>query len=48
MNLVRIPLATATASAFASASVSHFHVCTISSEPVIGFLPNFQGYKTGI
>ena len=24
--------------------MSHFLVCTISCEPVFGFLPNFQGY----
>ena len=26
------------------ASASHFLVCTISCEPVVGFLPNFHGY----
>ena len=28
-------------------SVCHFLVCTISSEPVVGFLPNFHGYIIG-
>ena len=37
--LVRMPLALT--------SASHFRVCTISCELVIGFLPNFHGYIIG-
>ena len=29
------------------ASAWHFLVCTISCEPVVGFLPNFYGYIIG-
>ena len=47
--LVRIPLATASALAlaFALAKVSHFLVCTISCEQVVGFLPISHRYMTG-
>ena len=41
--LVRIPLMLASK----LASASHFLLCTISSEPEVGFLPNVHGYIIG-
>ena len=41
--LVRIPLMLASK----LASASHFLLCTISNEPVVGFLPNVHGYIIG-
>ena len=40
--LVWIPLASVSASVLGLALASHFLVCSISCEPVVGFLPNLH------
>ena len=42
--LVWIPLSLALVSGLAFALASQFLVCTLSCEPMVGFLPNFHGY----